>query len=163
MPERLGQTPTDVIIKGISGITTVSLDSATPNTATGLPLAFPPIPIDVTTLAFTKFIADFIAFQKTKDYDIVTRAPELLASVALRPNFSDLTGSFRLYKRKVLETVISQTESKGYTFKMGMMIRVRGLGYSVAEVAISVVDRTSGDSELGGNDIVEYAKGASNL
>lgn len=86
-----------------------------------------------------KFIADFIALQKTKDYDIVTgtryagnggvygwdfkrklvsRGANLLASVVLRPNVSDLTGSFRLYKRKVLETVISQTESKGYTFQM---------------------------------------------
>ncbi|RPB05451.1 nucleotide-diphospho-sugar transferase [Choiromyces venosus 120613-1] len=131
-----------------------------------------------------KFIADFIALQKTKDYDIVTgtryagnggvygwdfkrklvsRGANLLASVVLRPNVSDLTGSFRLYKRKVLETVISQTESKGYTFQMEMMVRARGLGYSVAEVPISFVDRIYGDSKLGGDEIVEYAKGVFNL
>ncbi|PWW71997.1 Glycosyltransferase Family 2 protein [Tuber magnatum] len=131
-----------------------------------------------------KFIVDFIALQKTKDYDIVTgtryagdggvygwdfkrklvsRGANLLASVVLRPNVSDLTGSFRLYKRKVLETVISQTESKGYPFQMEMMVRARGLGYSVAEVPISFVDRIYGDSKLGGDEIVEYAKGVFNL
>ena len=54
---------------------------------------------------------------------------------------SDLTGSFRLYKRGVLERVISETESKGYTFQMEMMVRAKGMGYKVAEVPISFVDR----------------------
>ncbi|PUU82619.1 hypothetical protein B9Z19DRAFT_1120370 [Tuber borchii] len=43
----------------------------------------------------------------------------------------DLTASFRLYKRKILETVISQTESKE------IMVRARGLSYSVAEMLIT--------------------------
>ena len=64
----------------------------------------------------------FIALQQKKDYDIVTgthssgngevygwdfkgklvsRGPNLPASVVLRPSVSDLTGSFRLCKRKV--------------------------------------------------------------
>lgn len=91
-----------------------------------------------------KFIAEFIAKQKSKNYDIVTgtryagdggvygwdfkrklvsRGANLLASVVLRPNVSDLTGSFRLYKKHVLEKVIQTTESKGYTFQMEMMVR----------------------------------------
>jgi len=131
-----------------------------------------------------KFIADFIAVQKTKNYDIVTgtryagdggvygwdfkrklvsRGANLLASVVLRPYVSDLTGSFRLYKKQVLEKVIMQTESKGYTFQMEMMVRARALGYSVAEVPISFVDRIYGDSKLGGDEIIEYAKGVFNL
>ena len=44
-----------------------------------------------------------------------------------------------------------------------MMVRARGLGYSVAEVPISFVDRIYGDSKLGGDEIVEYAKGVFNL
>lgn len=53
----------------------------------------------------------------------MSRGANLLASVVLRPYVSDLTGSFRLYKKQVLETVILQTESKGYTFQMEMMVR----------------------------------------
>lgn len=126
-----------------------------------------------------KFIPEMIRLQTTKDYDIVTgtryagnggvfgwdlkrklvsRGANLFADTALRPGVSDLTGSFRLYKREVLEKVISQTESKGYTFQMELMTRAKGMGYTVGEVPISFVDRLYGESKLGGDEIVEYAK-----
>ncbi len=109
-----------------------------------------------------KFIAEMIKMQQTGDYDIVTgtryagdggvygwdlkrklvsRGANLFADTVLRPGVSDLTGSFRLYKRAVLESVIAETESKGYTFQMEMMVRAKGMGYKVAEVPISFVDR----------------------
>jgi len=86
-----------------------------------------------------KFIPRMIGIQKKGDYDIVTgtryagdggvygwdlkrklvsRGANLFADTVLRPGVSDLTGSFRLYKREVLENVIANTESKGYTFQM---------------------------------------------
>ena len=126
-----------------------------------------------------KFIAEMIRVQKTKDYDIITgtryagnggvygwdlkrklvsRGANLFADTVLRPGVSDLTGSFRLYKRAVLEKVISQTESKGYTFQMELMTRAKGMGCTVGEVPISFVDRVYGESKLGGDEIVEYAK-----
>ena len=126
-----------------------------------------------------KFIAQMIKEQKKEDYDIVTgtryagnggvygwdlkrkfvsRGANLFADTVLRPGVSDLTGSFRLYKRAVLEKVIATTESKGYTFQMELMVRARAMGYSVAEVPISFVDRVYGESKLGGDEIVEYAK-----
>ncbi|CAD6592239.1 MAG: hypothetical protein ASARMPREDX12_005903 [Alectoria sarmentosa] len=131
-----------------------------------------------------KFIAPMIELQRSGDYDIVTgtryngdggvygwdlkrklvsRGANLFADTVLRPGVSDLTGSFRLYKRAVLENVIAQTESKGYTFQMELMVRAKGLGYRVAEVPISFVDRVYGESKLGGDEIVEYAKGVLNL
>lgn len=94
---------------------------------------------------------------------LVSRGANILADTLLRPGVSDLTGSFRLYKRAVLEKVIAQTESKGYTFQMEMMVRARAMGYSVAEVPITFVDRVHGESKLGGGEIVEYAKGIVNL
>ncbi len=94
---------------------------------------------------------------------VVSRGANLLADTVLRPGVSDLTGSFRLYKRKVLEQVMAVTESKGYTFQMEMMVRAKALGYSVAEVPITFVDRVHGESKLGGGEIVEYAKGVVNL
>jgi dolichol-phosphate mannosyltransferase len=133
-----------------------------------------------------KFISQMIAKQKTipGGYDIVTgtryagdggvfgwdlkrkfvsRGANLFADTVLRPGVSDLTGSFRLYKRKVLQKVIESTESKGYTFQMEMMVRAKAMGCSVAEVPISFVDRVYGESKLGGDEIVEYAKGVLNL
>lgn len=126
-----------------------------------------------------KFIARMIRVQQERDYDIVTgtryagdggvygwdlkrkfvsRGANLFADTVLRPGVSDLTGSFRLYKRSVLEKVIASTQSKGYTFQMELMVRAKAMGCTVAEVPISFVDRVYGESKLGGDEIVEYAK-----
>ena len=90
---------------------------------------------------------------------LVSRGANFLADLVLNPGVSDLTGSFRLYRRPVLEHIISQTVSKGYVFQMEMMVRARSLGYKVGEVPITFVDRIFGDSKLGANEIVSYAKG----
>ncbi|RDA82815.1 hypothetical protein CP532_2112, partial [Ophiocordyceps camponoti-leonardi (nom. inval.)] len=131
-----------------------------------------------------KFIPRMVEVQRAGNYDIVTgtryrsgggvfgwdlrrklvsRGANLFADTVLRPGVSDLTGSFRLYRRSVLERVIADTESKGYTFQMEMMVRAKALGCSVAEVPISFVDRVYGESKLGGDEIVEYAKGVFSL
>ncbi|KAK6594045.1 mannose phospho-dolichol synthase [Botrytis cinerea] len=126
-----------------------------------------------------KFISQMIAKQKTLStnggYDIVTgtryagdggvfgwdlkrklvsRGANLFADTVLRPG---------LYKKAVLQKVIESTESKGYTFQMEMMVRAKAMGCTVAEVPISFVDRVYGESKLGGDEIVEYAKGVLNL
>ena len=89
-----------------------------------------------------KFLPPMIATQKEGDRDIVTgtryagdggvygwdlkrklvsRGANLFADTVLRPGVSDLTGSFRLCKKQVLERVIGETESKGYTFQMDLI------------------------------------------
>lgn len=65
----------------------------------------------------------------------------------------------RLYKKEVLQKLIEVNQSKGYVFQMEMMIRARQLGFTIAEVPISFVDRVYGTSKLGGNEIVQYLKG----
>jgi dolichol-phosphate mannosyltransferase len=131
-----------------------------------------------------KFLPIMIAKQKEGNYDIVTgtryagnggvfgwdlkrklvsRGANLVADTILQPGVSDLTGSFRLYKKSVLQQVISKTESKGYSFQMEMMVRAKAMGFKVAEVPISFVDRVYGESKLGGEEIVEYLKGVGRL
>jgi len=131
-----------------------------------------------------KFLPIMIAKQKEGNYDIVTgtryagnggvfgwdlkrklvsRGANLVADTVLQPGVSDLTGSFRLYKKSVLQQVISKTESKGYSFQMEMMVRAKAMGFKVAEVPISFVDRVYGESKLGGEEIVEYLKGVGRL
>jgi dolichol-phosphate mannosyltransferase len=46
---------------------------------------------------------------------------------------------------------------------MEMMVRAKAMGCTVAEVPITFVDRLYGESKLGGDEIVEYAKGVLNL
>ncbi len=44
---------------------------------------------------------------------LTSRVANFLASELLRPGISDLTGSFRLWKREALEAVLAKTQSKG--------------------------------------------------
>ncbi|KAG0494927.1 hypothetical protein HPP92_005921 [Vanilla planifolia] len=90
---------------------------------------------------------------------LTSRGANVLAQTFLRPGVSDLTGSFRLYKKSVLEDVISSVVSKGYVFQMEMIVRAARKGYHIEEVPITFVDRVFGSSKLGGSEIVEYLKG----
>ncbi|CAK5264160.1 unnamed protein product [Mycena citricolor] len=90
---------------------------------------------------------------------MVSRGANFLADTVLNPGVSDLTGSFRLYRLPVLRHIIAETQSKGYVFQMEMMVRAKALGYTVGEVPITFVDRIFGESKLGADEIVSYAKG----
>eukprot|EP00834_Sanchytrium_tribonematis_P005243 NODE_304_length_10309_cov_0.478355.p7 type:complete len:205 gc:universal NODE_304_length_10309_cov_0.478355:996-1610(+) len=102
-----------------------------------------------------KFIPKMVNLAKTFGYDIVTgtryhkdggihgwdwkrkltsRGANFLATFLLNPRVSDLTGSFRLYKKPVLEKLVQATISKGYVFQMEMMIRARELKFTIGEV-----------------------------
>ena len=90
---------------------------------------------------------------------LISRGANYLTQVLLRPGVSDLTGSFRLYKRDVLEKLVENCVSKGYVFQMEMMVRARKMDYTIAEVPITFVDRVYGQSKMGGGEIVQFARG----
>ncbi|KAF6149053.1 hypothetical protein GIB67_018631 [Kingdonia uniflora] len=94
---------------------------------------------------------------------LTSREANVLAQTLVWPGVSDLTGSFRLYKRADLEDVISTCVSKGYVFQMEMIVRASRKGYHIEEVPITFVDRVYGSSKLGGSEIVEYLKGLAYL
>lgn len=111
----------------------------------------------------TRYAGDGGVFGWDLKRKFVSRGANLFADTVLRPGVSDLTGSFRLYKRAALEKAIATTESKGYSFQMELMVRAKAMGCTVAEVPISFVDRLYGESKLGGDEIVQYAQGVFNL
>jgi dolichol-phosphate mannosyltransferase len=90
---------------------------------------------------------------------LTSRGANVLAHTLLWPGVSDLTGSFRLYRKSVLEDVISTCVSKGYVFQMEIIVRASRKGFHIEEVPITFVDRVYGSSKLGGSEIVEYLKG----
>ncbi|NXG42927.1 DPM1 mannosyltransferase, partial [Psilopogon haemacephalus] len=90
---------------------------------------------------------------------LISRGANFLTQVLLRPGASDLTGSFRLYRKEVLQKLMDKCVSKGYVFQMEMIVRARQLGFTIGEVPISFVDRVYGESKLGGNEIVSFLKG----
>uniref|UniRef100_A0AAV1UB50 Dolichol-phosphate mannosyltransferase subunit 1 n=1 Tax=Peronospora matthiolae TaxID=2874970 RepID=A0AAV1UB50_9STRA len=131
-----------------------------------------------------KFIPEFIKKQAGGNCDIVTgtryasgggvygwdlrrkltsRVANYLATVLLNPSVTDLTGSFRLYKRDVLEDIMQSIQGLGYVFQMEILVRARQRQYSIAEVPITFVDRIYGESKLGAGEIVAYLRGLLNL
>jgi dolichol-phosphate mannosyltransferase len=86
-----------------------------------------------------------------------------LADTAIRPRIDDLTSSFQSYEKALLERVIGSTDSNDYMFQMEMTVRMKVMGSSVAKVLTSFVDRIYSESKLGGNGLVEYAKGVLNF
>ncbi|CAO3598854.1 unnamed protein product [Absidia cylindrospora] len=90
---------------------------------------------------------------------LVSRGANYLATLLLRPKSSDLTGSFRLYKKDVLYQLINATLAKGYVFQMEMIVRARQFNHTVGEVPITFVDRVYGESKMGVSEITQYAQG----
>jgi dolichol-phosphate mannosyltransferase len=135
---------------------------------------------DAPCLLQPKFIPQFVAAMDANDLDVVTgtryvsgggvagwdvkrklisRGANFIAATLLRPGVSDLTGSFRLYRRPALEALVSAVRSRGYVFQMEIIARAKASGLRVGEVPITFVDRLYGDSKLGGTEIVAYLKG----
>ena len=61
----------------------------------------------------------------------------------------DLTGGFKCFRRRVLETIdLSQVRSNGYAFQIEMSVRAWRKGFRLKEIPIVFVDRTEGDSKM---------------
>ena len=93
-----------------------------------------------------KFIPQFIQKQAETNADIVSgtryvagggvygwdfrrkltsRVANYIATVLLNETMSDLTGSFRLYKRSVIEKIMTSMQGLGYVFQMEIIIRAK--------------------------------------
>mmetsp|Transcript_13659 Transcript_13659/g.49692 ORF Transcript_13659/g.49692 Transcript_13659/m.49692 type:complete len:241 (+) Transcript_13659:40-762(+) len=128
-----------------------------------------------------KYIPQMIERQRSEDLDIVTGTryrrgggvcgwdlkrkliscgANFLAHFVLALDVSDLTGSFRLYRKGAIEKLAATCVSKGYVFQMEILCRARRIeNFRIGEVPIVFVDRLYGTSKLGGQEVVSYLKG----
>ncbi|RYR49369.1 hypothetical protein Ahy_A07g035849 [Arachis hypogaea] len=97
-----------------------------------------------------KYLPKFISKQMEARADIITgtcyvkgggvHGGNLMYKLTRRganPGVSDLTESFRLYRKFVLEDIISCCLSKGYVFQMEMIVRASRKGYHIEEVSLN--------------------------
>ena len=106
----------------------------------------------------TRYVGDGGVFGWDFKRKVISRGANYLSQILLRPGATDLTGSFRLYKKEVLQDLIKRCVSKGYVFQMEMLVRAREMNYTIGEVPITFVDRLYGQSKLGGTEIFQFAK-----
>jgi dolichol-phosphate mannosyltransferase len=85
---------------------------------------------------------------------IISRGGCLYAQTILGLPYHDLTGGFKCFRRRVLETIdLENIDTAGYGFQIEMTYRAHKLGFKVAELPIIFVDRKVGESKMS-NDIV---------
>jgi dolichol-phosphate mannosyltransferase len=79
----------------------------------------------------------------------VSAGGSLYARLLLGVGVRDLTGGFKCYRRRVLETIdLDAIDSKGYAFQIETTYRALRAGFRVAEVPIHFVDRERGGSKM---------------
>jgi dolichol-phosphate mannosyltransferase len=86
----------------------------------------------------------------------ISRGGSLYAQLILGVPVRDLTGGFKCYRRKVLETVdLGAIHSKGYAFQIETTYRAIRAGFRVVEVPIVFVDREVGGSKMSNAIVLE--------
>jgi dolichol-phosphate mannosyltransferase len=79
----------------------------------------------------------------------VSAGGSFYARLVLGTNVRDLTGGFKCYRRRVLQTIDRDAiHSKGYAFQIETTYRALRAGFRVVEVPITFVDREVGGSKM---------------
>lgn len=79
----------------------------------------------------------------------ISRGGSFYARTILGLSIRDLTGGFKCFRRKVLETIgLDQIKSNGYSFQIEMTYRAACKGYKIGETPIVFEDRTAGKSKM---------------
>ena len=80
----------------------------------------------------------------------------LYAQAVLQSSVRDLTGGFKCFRRRVLETIdLGAIDSRGYAFQIETTYRVLRAGFCVVEVPIAFVDREQGHSKMSRSIVLE--------
>ena len=165
--------------KGLLGLGTAYVEGAKLATGTHI------IILDADLSHQPKYIAEFIQRMKDTNCDVVTgtryknenggvtgwsayryltsQTANFVATFLLSTTYSDLTGSFRLYKKEVFDKIIGKVQSTGYSFQMEIILRCSQLGCKIEEVPIVFVERIFGESKFAAKEVKRYLVGVWNL
>jgi dolichol-phosphate mannosyltransferase len=88
----------------------------------------------------------------------VSRWGSAYARATLGIDVKDLTGGFKVYHRRVLESIdLASLASLGYAFQVETTFRAIEAGFRVVEVPIVFRDRRVGESKMSGGIVLEAA------
>ena len=86
----------------------------------------------------------------------ISRGGSTYARLILGVGVRDLTGGFKCFRRRVLETIdLDSIDSRGYAFQVEMTYRALQAGFEVAEVPIVFRERRAGASKMSGTIVGE--------
>lgn len=76
---------------------------------------------------------------------------------------TDVTGSFRVYKRDKLSWLMHRSKATGYVFQLEVLYRAKQARMRIVEEPICFVDRIFGSSKLGSNEVLMFLLGLARL
>jgi dolichol-phosphate mannosyltransferase len=102
----------------------------------------------------------YIAGGGTQDWSwfrrFLSRGGNLYARTLLHLPYTDLTGGFKCFNRRVLEALpLDGIVSNGYVFQIEMTLLAVRHGFRVGEVPIQFPDRTAGESKMDQGIVLE--------
>jgi dolichol-phosphate mannosyltransferase len=123
-------------------------------------------PVDVPRLIEAASEADLVIGSRyvqgggTRNWSLVrkaiSRGGSFYARTLLGIRVRDLTGGFKCYRRRVLETIELDTISaRGYAFQIETTYRSLRAGFTVREIPIVFAERTAGGSKMGKGIVLE--------
>ena len=87
---------------------------------------------------------------------LISLGGNVYAQVMLGSRLRDLTGGFKCFRARVLETIdLAAIGSRGYAFQIETTYRVLRAGFRVVEVPISFTDREHGHSKMSKSIVLE--------
>jgi dolichol-phosphate mannosyltransferase len=88
----------------------------------------------------------------------ISRGGSAYARTVLGVSVRDLTGGFKVFRRRVLEAIdLGSIASTGYAFQVETTYRAVRAGFRVVEVPITFTERRVGESKMTGGIILEAA------
>jgi len=90
---------------------------------------------------------------------VVSAGGSWYARLMLGVPIRDLTGGFKCFRRRVLESIdLEAVDTRGYAFQIEMTYRALRNGFRVVEVPIRFVDRTHGGSKMSRTIVLEAVR-----
>ena len=89
---------------------------------------------------------------------LLSKGGSVYSRAVLGVGVRDMTGGFKCFRRKVLETIVfDEVAASGYSFQVEMTYRVIKAGFSVMEVPITFRERQAGESKMSTGIVAEAA------
>lgn len=87
---------------------------------------------------------------------MTSRIANFITNQSLGADISDMTNSFRLYKRECFQELLGQVKTRGFGFQMEIIVKAQWNKKKIGEVPIVFVDRIFGESKLGLGEIKKF-------
>lgn len=87
---------------------------------------------------------------------VISRGGSFYARNLLGVPYRDLTGGFKCFRRRVLETIdLDAVQSTGYAFQIELTYRAHQAGFRIVEVPIQFEERRTGKSKMSSRIVAE--------